>query len=45
MNRREFLIQSTAAAASAALAARTLQAQKSPAVPFKISLAQWSLHR
>jgi sugar phosphate isomerase/epimerase len=47
LSRRDFLIRASAAAAAAALTARGLAAQtKTPAVPaFKISLAQWSLHR
>ena len=47
LSRRDFLIQTSAAAAAAALSGRALAAQpKTPAAPaFKISLAEWSLHR
>jgi L-ribulose-5-phosphate 3-epimerase len=47
MSRREFVVQASSVAAAAALAGSGLRAQsrtgKAPA--FKISLAQWSLHR
>jgi sugar phosphate isomerase/epimerase len=47
LSRRDFLIRASSAAAAAALAGRALEAQSpKPAAPaFKISLAQWSLHR
>jgi len=47
LSRRDFLIRTSAAAAAAALSGRALAAQSTtPAAPaFKISLAQWSLHR
>jgi sugar phosphate isomerase/epimerase len=47
LSRRDFLIRASAAAAAAALSGRAPAAQsKTPAAPaFKISLAQWSLHR
>lgn len=46
-SRRDFLIQTSAAAAAAMLAGRAVLAQpaKAPAPAFRISLAQWSLHR
>jgi L-ribulose-5-phosphate 3-epimerase len=45
ITRRDFLVRSTAAAAASVLGQRALDALQAPAAPFKISLAQWSLHR
>ena len=45
VSRREFIIQASAAAAVAALAGSGLRAQAPKTPAFKISLAQWSLHR
>jgi sugar phosphate isomerase/epimerase len=47
LSRRDFLIRASAAAAAAALAGRAVDAQtpKGAGPAFKISLAQWSLHR
>ena len=44
LSRRDFLVQVSAAAALAGGATRA-QSQKPRGVPFRISLAQWSLHR
>ena len=45
VSRREFIIQGSSAVAVAALAGNGLRAQAPKRPAFKISLAQWSLHR
>jgi L-ribulose-5-phosphate 3-epimerase len=45
IDRRSFLATTSAAALSAACAARATWAQSEPTPRFKISLAQWSLHK
>jgi sugar phosphate isomerase/epimerase len=45
VNRREFLISGAASAAGVLAAQLPAVARAAPAAPFKISLAQWSLHR
>lgn len=45
INRREFILKSAAASVVAALASPSLLNAKPTKLPFKISLAQWSLHR
>ncbi|RPJ80206.1 MAG: sugar phosphate isomerase/epimerase, partial [Acidobacteria bacterium] len=45
MSRRSFVTQAAAAASLAAIRPAGLFGQVKPTAPFKISLAQWSLHR
>ena len=45
ITRRDFLVRSTAAATASALGWRTSRPLRAQAAPFRISLAQWSLHR
>jgi sugar phosphate isomerase/epimerase len=45
ITRRDFLVRSTAAATASALGWRMSPALGAQAAPFRISLAQWSLHR
>ena len=45
ITRRDFLVRSTAVATASALGWRTSRPLMAQAAPFRISLAQWSLHR